>query len=123
MAPTFKGKPAFSWKNTRETGFYSFDFSKGNGSRRSEIRAVNTNPEESDLRRLEEDTRQKVAETLGGRLGKHSQESTGSRRTAVVELEHWPYALLLGLALLVVELLLLRGMRSSKTAEPAGGAA
>ena len=119
----FKGKPAFSWKSTRETGFYSFDFSKGNGSRRSEIRAVNTNPEESDLRRLEEDTRQKVAEALGGRLGSHSQESTSSLQTAVVELEHWPYALLLGLALLVAELLLLRGMRSSKTAEPAGGAA
>ena len=118
-----KGKPAISWDQTLETGFYSFDFSKGNGSRRRETRAVNSNSGESDLRRLSEDALQKLAGTLGGSIGKHSQENTGSLQTAVVELEHWPFALLLALSLLVAELLLLRGMRGSRTAEPAGGTA
>ena len=122
-ASELRGKPAISWNQTLETGFYSFDFSNESGSRRMETRAVNANSGESDLRRLQEETRQQVAETLGGRLGSHSQESTGSLQTAVVELEHWPYALVAGLALLVVELLLLRGIRSSPRAEPAGGAA
>ena len=122
-ASELRGKPAISWNQTLETGFYSFDFSKENGSRRRETRAVNANPGESDLRRLGEGARQKVAETLGARLGSHSQESTGSLQTAVVELEHWPYALVAGLALLVAELLLLRGIRGPVKMESAGGAA
>lgn len=122
-ASEFKGKPAISWNQTGETGFYTFDFSGGDGSRRTEIRAVNTNSRESDLSRLDNDTMQKLAGSLGARIGSHSQKRSGPRRTAVVEIEHWPYALLLGLALLVTELLLLRGMKGSRAAEPPGGAA
>ncbi len=122
-ASELSGKPAISWSRTLETGFYSFDFSKELGTRRRETRAVNSNPGESDLSRLEESARQKIAEALGGRLARHSQESTGSLQTAMVELEHWPYALVAGLALLLAELLLLRGIRAPVKAEAAGGKA
>lgn len=118
-----EGKPALTWEQTLETGFYTFAFSNAAGSRRTETRAVNTNPRESDLRRLDHDTLEDLAGSLGIHLGNYSHKRPGPRQTTLVEIEHWPYALLLGLALLVAELLMLRRMAGSRTGEPPGGIA
>ena len=66
-------------------------------------------PAESDLERIDADSLELLEQKLGVDKLKHSQGRAGLRKSVVVELEHWPFALLAGLLLLLCELVLLRG--------------
>ena len=103
------GKRGVSWRKTAQTGFYSFDIGQENGDKRAVTLAVNMDPAESDLERIDADSLELLERKLGVDKLKHSQGRPGLRQSVVVELEHWPYALLAGLLLLLCELVLLRG--------------
>lgn len=102
-----------TWKETRETGFYSFDFSRENGDRRTVTLAVNMNPDESNLKRIDKKSLALLERKLGLARGSHSRDRQGARREFIDEIEHWPYALFSGLLLLLCELVLLRGFAST----------
>ena len=119
---TSAGKPVLRWGQTHETGFYSFEIAHESGGQRAVTLAVNMNPHESDLTRLETGKLENLENKLGIRRSSYSNRSLGGRQTVIIEIEHWPWALLLGLLLLLFELVLLKGFTSSGPAEPAGGA-
>ena len=103
------GKRGVSWRKTTQTGFYSFDIGQENSGKRTVTLAVNMDPAESDLERIDADSLELLEQKLGVDKLKHSQGRAGLRKSVVVELEHWPFALLAGLLLLLCELVLLRG--------------
>ena len=109
------------WGQTHETGFYSFEIAHESGGQRAVTLAVNMNPHESDLTRLETGKLENLESKLGIRRSSYSNRSSGGRQTVIIKIEHWPWALLLGLLLRLFELVLLKGFTSSGPAEPAGG--
>ena len=119
---TSAGKPVIRWGQTRETGFYSFAITHENGGKRTVTLAVNMNPRESDLKRLEAGKLENLENKLGIRRSSYANSSPSGRQTVIIEIEHWPRALLLSLLLLLFELVLLRGFTSARPPEAAGGA-
>ena len=115
------GKRGVSWRKTAQTGFYSFDIGQENNDKRTVTLAVNMDPAESNLERIDADSLELLERKLGADRLRHSQDRPGLRQSVIVEFEHWPYALLAGLLLLLCELVLLRGFASSRAPQQAGG--
>lgn len=113
--------PVISWPKTGRTGFYSFDIGQEKGGWRNVTLAVNMDPAESNLERIHPAALERLEQELGIYRTRHSQGRHGARQNVIVELDHWPYALLAGLFLLFCELFLLRGFTASKLLQPAGG--
>ncbi len=75
----------------------------------------------TNLERIDADSLELLERKLGADRLRHSQDRPGLRQSVIVEFEHWPYALLAGLLLLLCELVLLRGFASSRAPQQAGG--